>query len=141
MTSYHLPISKDGLQLTITQRHSAQEPPIAYFAVESLDETIKALLAEGGSVMVEPFDMPIAPQVADKYSEEFKKHHEETPSDTVGRAAILRDPEGNLLGLTELHEQAHWLFKFGKHHEGLDQDQITQHERGIALGKELESHK
>jgi len=141
VTSYHLPISKDGLQLTITQRHSAQEPPIAYFAVENLDETIEAALAEGGSVLVEPFQLPIAPHVLAKYKEEFSKHHDEASSDSVGRAAVLRDPEGNLFGLTELHEQAHSLFKVGKYYEELDDAQLAQHDRGIALGKKLQARK
>jgi predicted enzyme related to lactoylglutathione lyase len=139
VTSYHVPISKDGLQLTITQRHSAQEPPVCYFSVENLSSMIETLTSAGATVLVEPFNLPVAPQVLKKYSDEFRKNHKEEPADSVGRSAILRDPEGNVFGLTELHEHAHWLFKVGRYHEGLDAEQMVQHERGIALGKELET--
>ncbi|MBB5342009.1 VOC family protein [Tunturiibacter gelidoferens] len=139
VTSYHLPISKDGLQFTITQRHSAQEPPICYFSVESLSATVDALIADGGSVFVEPFDLPVAPAVLEEYTEEFRKNHKEAPGNTVGRAAILRDPEGNIFGLTELHEQAHSLFKVGRYQDDMvDAEQMIQHNRGIAMGKKLE---
>lgn len=139
VTAYHLPISNDGLQFTITQRHSAQEPPICYFSVDDLRAKIRELTAAGGTVMVEPFDLPVAPEVLNEYQDEFRKNHKEAPANTVGRAAVLRDPEGNIFGLTELHEHAHWLFKVGKYHEPLNEEQKRQHERGLAMGKEFES--
>jgi predicted enzyme related to lactoylglutathione lyase len=140
-TGYHLPISPDGLQLTITQRFSAQEPAVAYFSVGNLDDTIAALIKAGGSVMVQPFDLPLTPELLEKYTNEYKKHHKEKPSNSVGRSAVMRDPEGNLFGLTELHTQAHWIFKVGRYQKELDAAQKKQHARGFALGKELEALK
>lgn len=47
-----------------------------YMAVDNIDETVKTVAAEGGSVLREPFDIP-----------------------NVGRIAILKDSNGAVLGL------------------------------------------
>jgi len=137
--AYHQPISSDGIQLTISPKQADQEQIMCYFAVDDLDATLTALERLGGTVVYEPFTLTISPAVLADYAARVKEYHpevKEAVGDT-GRSAIVQDPDGNLLGLTELRPQAYWLFKYGQFRVALDADQVAQHQRAIELSKKL----
>jgi len=138
--SYHLPISTDGIQLTISPKQAVNEQITCYFAVDNLDATLTALEQNGGTVVREPFTLDISADAFPGYREQVKQNHnvraDQFKSD-VGRCAIVKDPDGNLIGLTQLAEQAHWLFKYGAFSAKIDADQVAQHQRGLELAKLL----
>jgi predicted enzyme related to lactoylglutathione lyase len=137
--AHHQPISSDGIQLTITPRQAEHETITAYFAVDDLNGTLSKLEHAGGVVVREPFTLHIASGVFKDYETQVLKNHPEIKAltDDIGRAAIILDPDGNLIGLTELRPQAHWLFKYGQHRTALDTEQLAQHKRGIELGSKV----
>jgi predicted enzyme related to lactoylglutathione lyase len=137
--SYHQPISADGIQLTISPRQTENEQITCFFAVDNLEAILGTLEQNGGEVICEPFTLDISTDAFPGYGEQIKKFHPEVRSlqKNVGTCAIVRDPDGNLLGITELAEQAHWLFKYGAFSAKLDADQVAQHQRGIELAKLL----
>lgn len=139
LEGFHLPISVDGVQLTITPRQSEEEQITCYFAVDNLEQTLSALERTGGTVVCEPFALHVAPSVLPEYATSVKQYHPITGeiAGDIGRSAIVRDPDGNLIGLTELRDQSHWLFKYGKHRVPLDKAQHEQHKRGCDLGAKV----
>jgi predicted enzyme related to lactoylglutathione lyase len=137
--AYHQPISVDGIQLTVTPRQSELEQVTCYFAVDDLDATLDALERSGGQVIREPFTLYVAPEVFAAYETEVKQHHPETGEmrHDIGRSAIVLDPDGNAIGLTQLRPQAHWLFKYGNYRVPLERAQVEQHERALGLAERL----
>lgn len=137
--AYHMPISVDGIQLTISPRQAAQEQIICYFAVDNLDAILTAVEQNGGTVVVEPFTLNISPEAFLAYKgmvKEFYPDAGHTDTD-IGRSAIVQDPDGNFVGLTELREQVHDIFKYGAFSTGLDADQLACQKRTLELAKLL----
>lgn len=139
--AYHEPISSDGIQLTITPRQVAEEQITCYFAVDNLDETLNALEKAGGTVVVEAFNLEVGAGEMVDYAAQVKQYHPEvgTATSSIGQSAVVRDPDGNLIGLTQLTTQANWLFKYGSYRTPLAADQVAQHQRGIALGANIKT--
>ena len=71
--SYHAPISSDGVDLNINVRHSPQETPTAFFAVDDLRATLKEVEGWGGKVVWGPERLDI-PQA---YLEDYKRNVKE----------------------------------------------------------------
>jgi hypothetical protein len=46
--------------------------------------------------------------------------------DTVGRMAVLLDPDGNHVGLMQLAEHAHRHFRWGRFQRPLEPDQLEE---------------
>lgn len=99
--SYFRPISEDGVTLTVTARQNDREPITVYFAVDNLDQTVKALEAAGGKVVVNSTPVPISgkPEAVKALG---------AASSSAGSFATMQDPDGNYLGLMQLesHVQA-----------------------------------
>jgi len=138
MEAYHKPISVDGIKLTISPRQDEQEQITCYFAVDNLDETLTALEQMGGTVIVEPFTLYTSPEAFPEYESEVRQYDPEArPSTDIGQSALVRDPDGNLIGLTELREDVYRTFKYGKFRVDLEAEQVAQHRRALELAKLL----
>jgi predicted enzyme related to lactoylglutathione lyase len=83
--SFYRPISRDGIDLTITRRHDDHESWTCYFAVENLDRAIEELSSAGGEIVVKPQAVASA-----------------SGDGEVGRTAVMLDPDKNHVGLIEL---------------------------------------
>lgn len=115
--SYWTPISRDGIDLTVTQRYDDSERLTPYFAVESLDEAVKQLTELGGEVVQEP--------VAVSLPSDAKGQATKGRRPRLGRMAVMLDPDRNHVGLMELEdEHAHRHFRVGRHRQGLEEDQL-----------------
>jgi predicted enzyme related to lactoylglutathione lyase len=120
--SYFQPISKDGIDMTVTKRFDDQERMTCYFAVEDLDATIKELTELGGSLEVPPRPVSLSKR-AKKYRQEAEKAGFKV-GDRVGTMAVLLDPDKNHVGIIELEDHAKRHFKSGKHAEELTDEQV-----------------
>ena len=111
--SYFRPIHQDGLSLTIAARWDDREPITCFFAVDDLDETVRQLVAAGGQLIVHPTVMPISgPAEAVKT---FNDSHpvqrsQQAHTHTMGNFATMLDPDGNYLGLMQLHDAMQPIF-------------------------------
>jgi len=113
--SYSAPI-EDGVYLSVKKKERPDEVVTVFFAVEHLDRAIAAFEAGGGKLLSK-HALPIAPKVQKEYTESFKKLYEQdahVPSH-MGSSAVVSDGEGNRIGLIEVHEHAHVMFKMGKY--------------------------
>ncbi len=123
--SYFRPLSPDGIDMTITQRYEDEERLTCYFAVESLDATLKELEALGGKIVVQPRDVPIGPKRAfEFYSGQMRRLGVKVRKNVVGRMAVLLDPDGNHVGVMQLEAHAHPHFRLGEFQRPLDPDQV-----------------
>jgi predicted enzyme related to lactoylglutathione lyase len=138
VVSYHLPISFDGIKLTLTARQHGQEPIVCYFAVEDIHKTLQELRSAGGTVVAGPWALPVDPGVLEEYRTSVKQFQpDQNPGANVGYSALVRDPDGNIVGLTQLQPDVQKQFKFGRFAVALDDEQVAQHERARALGEKV----
>lgn len=134
MVSYHALVSA-GVQLTLNQR--AGEHAICHFAVDDLNATIQELTQLGGSLVAGPFELQQATQTLEVFKANYALLREAFPraaafpaqvTPSMGICAIMRDPDGNDLGLIQLASYAHIMFQKG------DLDERDEKEHQIALG-------
>lgn len=138
VVAYHQTISNDGIKLTLTARQHGQEPIVCYFAVDNIDQTLRDLEAAGGKVVAGPWAVATHQAVVEEYKATVKQiQPTQNPTGDIGRSALVRDPEGNVIGITELRPEAHKQFKYGAYAVGLDAEQIAQHERARVLGMKV----
>ncbi len=136
--SYHTPISQDGILLTVADRQRQGEPILCYFAVDNLQQVLNDVQANGGTVLVNPLDLPISQNVLGDYQKEVQQNNPGvTTANDLGTTALVRDPDGNVFGLVQLQQQTHHVFKYGKHRQNIDKDQIAQQQRAIQLGQRM----
>jgi predicted enzyme related to lactoylglutathione lyase len=139
MHAYHQPISPDGTQLTLSDRQRPDEPIICTFAVDNLADALQQLRALGATLVVGPVDLPIAAAVLSDYQSQALQHHPEAGAagPSTGSWALIRDPDGNAIGLCELQPHAQATFKHGKYRQPLPLDMLQQHARAVQLGRRL----
>jgi predicted enzyme related to lactoylglutathione lyase len=115
--SWWTPLGR-GVDFNITVRYDDRERLTPYFAVESLDAAVKELEGLGGRCVVPPRDVLLGPDEARQayVAQQKKEGHDINPEQakTVGRIAVLLDPDLNHVGLIQLAAHA-------KHHFGLDE--------------------
>jgi predicted enzyme related to lactoylglutathione lyase len=134
--AYHQPISSDGIDLNVSQRQSPNETETCFYAVDDLAQATAALTGAGGAVVRGPFDLPISPQALPDYSAEVQATDPGTPvTPSAGQCTLIRDPDGNLLGLMQLAASTHHHFKAGKFKKNLDKDQVDEQARAIKVAK------
>lgn len=136
LESYHSLVSA-GVQLTLQPpQQGAQHSVICHFAVDDLNASVKQLTQKGGTQVAGPFDLPHAA----KTFSDFKNSYAQlagagappvTPS--IGTSVIMRDPDGNLVGLVQLAPHARVLFERGD----LNTQDEKEHLASIATGKKL----
>lgn len=133
--AYHTPASTDGIDFQISSRHSPQETPMAHFAVDDINAAVNEVKSLGGDVVWGPSALPIAPEVQDDYAQAVKKYAPGVdPTNNVGSAAVVRDPDGATIGLVQLEPHTHKHFSYGKHRNPLsdEQLQVVKHDKEIA---------
>jgi predicted enzyme related to lactoylglutathione lyase len=133
--SYFRPISKDGIDMTVTQRFDDQERMTCYFAVDDLDAAIRELEELGGELEVEPRPVSLSKK-ARNYREEAERAGFKV-GDRVGTMAVLLDPDKNHVGVIQLEEHAQRHFKAGKHAEGLSDEQDKEFEEARQAAAEI----
>ena len=135
--SYFAPLSRDGVDLTITQRFDDSERLTCYFAVDNLDQAIGELEGLGGEIVIPPRDVELGPQEArDFYVREKKKKGQDVRDPgKVGRMAVMLDPDRNHVGLMQLAEHAQPHFKVGRYQEGLDDEQVAEFKAAKEAGR------
>jgi predicted enzyme related to lactoylglutathione lyase len=137
--SYHAPVSSDGILLTVNKRRFPGEVPTVFFAVDDLAAALDVVVAEGGTVVAGPFDLPL-PRTMDPA---FRAQFRESPfvrgeaGDSMGTAATVHDAQGNRFGLMELAEWAHATFRVGRYHNPVTPEQMVDH--SIALRRDVSS--
>lgn len=135
--SYFVPISEDGIDLTVTQRYVDEERLTCYFAVDDLEGTLKELTERNGKVVVEPRPVNIGPERARRFAAEAAKREGLEVGDTVGTMAVLLDPDGNHVGLMQLEEFAQMHFKVGRFAERLSPGRLEAHVTAREAGGEV----
>jgi predicted enzyme related to lactoylglutathione lyase len=137
--SYHIPISNHGEWLWISHRTAADEQITCVFAVENLERAMADLSNAGGKAFVQPFDAPISPKLIKTYAEALAPDVQVTP--TMGRFALMRDPDNNVIGLMQPEEHAHQFFGLGKYAAPVNviaplADRVLEtHQRVLEIGK------
>jgi predicted enzyme related to lactoylglutathione lyase len=142
--AHHIPISADGIYLTVAAPQSKRDNHMTcFFAVADLNQTIAELKDCGGKVLVAPFDIPVAERAQKFYSSRLDavKATAPAPEGEFARVAYVEDPDGNLLGLMEIHQSAHVFFGLGENLNELTQDQATGHEVTLEAGKRFHQDK
>lgn len=131
---FYAPVSSDGVFLQVVERWFEDEPITCHFAVDDLTEAITTFTRNGGEVIVEPTDIPIAEDGFSEYRafyREFYKVPTGSITASMGTFAMVRDIAGNRLGLIELAEHAHREFKVGHYAEPVSDERLAYHERMI----------
>jgi len=128
--SYFRPISRDGIDMTVTQRFDDQERMTCYFAVDDLDAAIRELQELGGELQVPPRPVSLSKR-ARRYREDAERGGLRV-GERVGTMAVLLDPDRNHVGLIQLEEHAQRHFKAGKHAEALTDEQDKEFEEARA---------
>jgi predicted enzyme related to lactoylglutathione lyase len=139
--SHHIPISQDGLFLTIGAPQSRRDSHITcFFAVENMNQTIAELKAAGGKVIQQPFEIPVAKRANAFYDGRLKAANSsaKAPNGEFASVAYLEDPDGNMIGLMEVHESAHVFFGLGKFQKPLSSEQVSGHQATVEAGKRFD---
>ena len=122
-----------GVQFVINPKQDPHERPMAHFAVADLDEAIEELELQGGN-RVADFDMPVTGRAKDLVEREFKDHGIREPvTNSMGRGAIVADPDGNLVAVIQLQPFGRAAFRKGQ----LTTHDFVDHRDSVKAGKEL----
>lgn len=134
--SYFMPISEDGIDLTITQRYDDSERLTCYFAVEDLGASLEELRSLDGRVVVEPQPVRIGPEKARRFYKELGRREGIEVGDDVGTMAVVLDPDGNHVGLMQLEPIAMKHFQVGRYQNQITDEQAKEHDRAMTAGDE-----
>jgi predicted enzyme related to lactoylglutathione lyase len=126
-TSFHIPLTEDGQFLWLSDRTAKEEQITCVFAVDDLDHAMNELSRAGGSRFIGPFDTPIAPKLMSFYERQVPSGVKVTP--TLGRCALMRDPDGNTIALMQLEQHAQVFYKAGEYDRGLSEYTMRVHEK------------
>ena len=129
--SHFAPISRDGALLTLTQRFGKDEAVVCYFGVSDLDKAIEELKKRGGKLIAGPFDMSVPRKMAN----ELRRESGGKFAPALGKGALLKDPDGNGVGLLCLERWAHEDYRVGDYYTPVTKKQLVNHRRAIARGK------
>ena len=106
-----------GINFNITVRYDDREAITPYFAVDNLDSAIAELEKLGGRVVVKPRDVVLGPAEAQKFYEEHLRRqniaHGTGPIKSLGRMAVMLDPDLSHVGLMQVAPYAHRFFGLG----------------------------
>lgn len=136
-TSHHIPLTEEGQFLWLSDRTAKEEQITCVFAVDNLDQVMNELSKVGGSRFIGPFDTPISPKLMSFYEAQVPAGVKVTP--TLGKCALMKDPDGNVIALMQLEQHAHIFYRTGQHDRGLSEFTLNVHrkvrEAGTALAK------
>jgi predicted enzyme related to lactoylglutathione lyase len=135
--AWHVPVSSDGIDLMIEEGHPG-ETPMAHFAVDDLNATLQQAQQLGGTVVFGPQDLPIAESVVANYQQLYRQlGGAGDASSTAGQAAVIRDPQGGLVGLVQLAPHTHEHFQYGQFRRPLTQKQQQAQDADKRIGANL----
>ena len=130
--SHHAPVAA-GVQLALTPRHSENEHPTLYFAVDHLDKAVAELRDLGATLVRDRIRLPIPKGAVGAMGAAGCKLNQVDMGDPpfdMAVAALVRDPDGNMIGLIQLAKFAtHWF------PGGVSAEQATAHEHGLAAAE------
>jgi predicted enzyme related to lactoylglutathione lyase len=136
--AWHAPMTNDGTLVTITEAVGAECAEhckiTPYFCVDDMDAVIREVTDDGGSVVAGPFNLPVAGEALADYKARYERIYGRplgTFVNSLGRAAIVEDAEGNRVGLSEMHEHLHVVFSVGEYHEPLSEETLSQHDETV----------
>jgi predicted enzyme related to lactoylglutathione lyase len=133
---YHAPVSDDGIDLNIGARHTPQESPTAFIAVDDLDAALSLAQNAGGNVVWGPEDMPIPDADFEDYKKAVKEiDNVNVKTKSLGRAAVIVESGGSQVGLVEVADHAEKHFNAGKHKTPLSDRRVMAHDRSGKIAK------
>lgn len=126
LESYHAPISQDGIDLMVGPQRNPNETTMVHFHVDNLDQALKEVRYNGGRVLFGPRSLAMSAPAAARYAESYRKVEPQgpTPTNQLGRMAIVQEPGGSAFGLVQLDDHMHKHFQVGKHQRPLQDFQI-----------------
>jgi predicted enzyme related to lactoylglutathione lyase len=134
--SHHIPLTNEGQWFWISNRTATDEQISCVFAVDNLDAALAELTKAGGKIFVQPFTAPIAEQAIDFYAAN-RGTVRGNVTGNMGRLALLRDPDGNVIALLQPETHAQSIFKVGPFAIPLSAELLESHERTREAGKAL----
>jgi len=141
VTAYHAPIDEDGIDLNVTERRYDDEKITCYFGVEDLDAAVGEVEQGGGKVVAGPYDVQVDDAVFEDYKkqqqEELHGREREDVEKSLGRSAVVVDPDGVPFGLMELTGHAQRHFNAGRYQRELRAPQVRVQKRAKELGKKI----
>jgi predicted enzyme related to lactoylglutathione lyase len=158
--SSHAPLSNEGHWMWISDRMDDEEKITAVFAVDNIQASINELTDAGGElIMLIP--TPIAPEIRDRYQRDIADRSasdrvgpppgttgggtsggtsggtHEGPPKGLGPYALVRDPDGNVIGLFSPEDHAQRFFKVGRYETPLNEETLAGVRRAQAAATEL----
>jgi hypothetical protein len=112
-----------GVRLTVNQPQHEMEKMMLHFRVDDLEDALRQLQEAGGLHVGGPYDVPVSPADLDALRSNYEQlalGSREEVEESLGRGAVVRDPEGNQIGLLQLRPFAERFFEAGS---------MTRHER------------
>jgi predicted enzyme related to lactoylglutathione lyase len=124
-----------GVMLTLgPQQHEEERNAIAHFAVADLNAAVEELQQHGGNRVADDFDMAVTGRARELTEREWRSRGIREPvTESMGRGAIVQDPEGNLVGLIQLEPWARVSFQRG----ALTTEDLHDHGNVVNVGREL----
>jgi predicted enzyme related to lactoylglutathione lyase len=115
--------ASSGVKLTVNQAPHERGGVMPHFRVDDLDDALKQLEAAGGHQVAGPYDIPVAAADLEGFRTSYAElglgsGAEVEPS--LGSGAVVRDPDGNQVGLIQLRPFAEAFFEGGV---------VTRHEQ------------
>ncbi len=132
--SYHYLISPDGIELMVSARRNQGQTVSCFFAVDDLDATLSQLQSAGGTVVVKPAPVQMASAALPTYK---SAAHGQQVTGNMGQFAIVRDPDGNTVGMVQLSSEAQHHFQFGHYRRASFTQEQTA---GQLASKQLGQH-
>jgi predicted enzyme related to lactoylglutathione lyase len=135
--SYHTPVSEDGIDLFVGPKRHPAEQPMATFAVDDLDSTLRDLQQVGGQVVWGPQVIAMDDQAEEIYARSYDTLNRSElrrggpqASARMGRTAIVQDPDGRAIGVMELAEHLQEHFQDGRYRKPLRDKQVDERDMG-----------
>ena len=139
---FHMPVSCPRTYWHVTERTHERETTVVYVAIRNLKHTLKRLVAAGGEVVSEPRNLRISGRMFEVFKERVESKLEQVDpgvpvTEEMGHFALLKDPEGNVVGVMELAKYLYYHFGYGRHRKPATQEQLEDHLEAIGTGREV----
>jgi predicted enzyme related to lactoylglutathione lyase len=122
--------ASSGVKLAVNERQHDREEVMLHFRVDDLDAAVKQLQAAGGQQVAGPYDLPVAKADLDGFRQSYEQlafGPANEVEESLGTGVVVRDPEGNQVGLIQLRPYAEKFFDEGQ----VTRHQVLQHVVGI----------
>jgi hypothetical protein len=103
----------DGVKLTVSERRHEREGVMPHFRVDDLEAAVRRLAAAGGRPVAGPYELSVAAADLEALHDLRQEPGFGPREGSLGHGALMRDPDGNLMGLVQLHPFAEPFFEGG----------------------------